>query len=805
MPALPHGALQPAPAPVLTATSDRNPAMRATIEALRTASTIPAKQRNEKVNPVVDAVCSHAYQHGLSRDHLQSIVQLVTRRNHLDQTSSTSLIKNLYPAARVPSDIVIAIVGALGHAQSKPSAATQAALLKWVIAVIDALEDATVLSKLYGVLFNLLDTMSLRTPLCHLLSLVTRRKHVRPFRIQQLLEMVRTSGQDPALVGLLRVYKDYYPEIIVGNAASGRTSFASPAQDEWRRRLQTIQEANADSNYQPHAQQHGFRVIRRGAKRAKVSIVPEVHTSYANEKSVTLEEVHNADALVKHLERIELPNQLLASFKDPLLQKFLILKPSDTAARRLELWLESYLREALDAIASGTKGPDHFDELLDGMLNYTTATKNLLPTGRDFLKSYLPFWDGRTYSESILGLLAYIPMEDFRESKTSYLSPAEAAVVASGTADAYDRLLAFYTALVQNWNHAANTSRPDPRDPAEDPVTSSDFAALTTHISNTVLSLLSSQQRIPLSTATAILTYYTTLSTLSSAITPLTIPSAPTLYNLLFQPSLATISHLCTLLATYKRAFETDLQDHATASANLPRAVTNAFNGYLMDVANLFWRSRALTPTDPNAMGCLCAPPVAAALNAYVSSLPPVLIPPASTPTTTTTPTPTPTPAPGTGPDYTLASLFGLSHNALTAPLALATLRDLEAAHLAAAAAASHDNDNNDNDAPQPPPPQPPRHPPGPVTQRTLHRLARSGAGGGMELSWKAYRVRVLEWLAEHGVRGLRDFMFVTMKDLMKEAAASSGTTSTATATATAATAGGGGGGGRGGATTAAA
>ncbi|KAF4542898.1 Mis6 domain-containing protein [Lasiodiplodia theobromae] len=756
--------------------------MHATIDALRTASTLPAKQRGEKVNAVVDAVCSHAYQHGLSRDHLQSIVAIVTRRNHLDQTSLTNLIKNLYPADRVSSDIVLAIVGSLGHGQAKPSAATQAALLKWIIAVIDALQDATVLSKLYGVLFNMLDTMTLRTPLCHLLSLITRRKHVRPFRIQQLLEMVRGSGQDPALVGLLRVYKDYYPEIIVGNAASGRTSFASAAQDEWRQRLQVIQDANADSNEQLYAQQDGFKVIRRGAKRAKASILPDVHTSYANEKSVTLEEVNSADGLVKNLERIELPNQLLASFKDPLLQKYLILKPSDTAARRLELWLESYLRETLETISSGTKNPDHFDELLDGMLNYTKATKVLLPTGQDFLKSYLPFWDGWSNSESILGLLAYVPMQDFKEFKASYLNPAEAAIVTSGTVDAYDRLVTFYTALVQNWNHAANTSRPDSGDAANDLITSTDFTGLTTHISNTILSLLTSQSHTPISTTTTILTYYTTLSTLSSGLTPLTIPTAPTLYTLLFQPSLATLSQLCTLLATYKRAFEADLQDHTTTAANLPRAVTNAFNGYLMDVANLLWRSRALTSTDPNAMACLCAPGVAAALHAYISTtLPPVLIPSANDNTTA--------PAPGTGPDYTLAALFGLPHNALTAPLARAAFRDLEDAH--------HGTSGSSNA---------PRHPPGPVTQRTLHRLARAGnngngngngngggaaggGGGGLELSWKAYRVCVLEWLAERGVRGLRDFMFVTMKDLMKESAAAAAAAAKTGATTTTATA----------------
>lgn len=164
---------------------------------------MPAKQREDKVNPLVDAVCAHAYHHGLAREQLEAIVPLVTRRSHLDQTSVTNLIKNLYPAERVSSGIIVTIAAALGPGQTKPAAATQSALLKWIIAVIDVLEDATVLSKLYGVLFNLLDAMSLRsgpplamcesscsplcrTPLCHLLSLVTRRKHVRPFRIQQL-------------------------------------------------------------------------------------------------------------------------------------------------------------------------------------------------------------------------------------------------------------------------------------------------------------------------------------------------------------------------------------------------------------------------------------------------------------------------------------------------------------------------------------------------------------------------------------------------------------------------------------------
>jgi hypothetical protein len=40
------------------------------------------------------------------------------------------------------------------------------------------------------------------------------------------LEFSRGLGNEPALQGLLRVYKDYYPEIILGSAATSRKSFA---------------------------------------------------------------------------------------------------------------------------------------------------------------------------------------------------------------------------------------------------------------------------------------------------------------------------------------------------------------------------------------------------------------------------------------------------------------------------------------------------------------------------------------------------------------------------------------------------
>lgn len=48
------------------------------------------------------------------------------------------------------------------------------------------------------------------------------------FKLQLLiwnrLELARRVGHEPQLVSLIRVYKDYYPDVIVGDVTHGRAS-----------------------------------------------------------------------------------------------------------------------------------------------------------------------------------------------------------------------------------------------------------------------------------------------------------------------------------------------------------------------------------------------------------------------------------------------------------------------------------------------------------------------------------------------------------------------------------------------------
>lgn len=111
---------------------------------------------------MVDVICRHAFEDGLDGDALRAVVQLASVKTNLDQTTVTTLIKNLYPARRVPNDVVITVVGALGQGKGKPSPGTQDGLVKWLTTVHEVLESSNVLSRLYGVLFGMLDMISIR-------------------------------------------------------------------------------------------------------------------------------------------------------------------------------------------------------------------------------------------------------------------------------------------------------------------------------------------------------------------------------------------------------------------------------------------------------------------------------------------------------------------------------------------------------------------------------------------------------------------------------------------------------------------
>ncbi|EGR52642.1 uncharacterized protein TRIREDRAFT_102403 [Trichoderma reesei QM6a] len=644
----------------------------ALIQDVAAASKLPAKSRGANIKPTVASLASLAYENGLLPTALDQLVSLLVTPSHLDQASLNAIARNLYPVARVSRDVVVRIIGALGHGTLKPSLTIQVALLKWLIMIHHVLETPVVLAQAYGVLFNLLDTAAIRPNVCHLLALITRRKHVKPFRIQALLTLSRQTANDPYLIGLLRVFKDYYPEIILGELVRGKASAFKHPDAAWKERLQDIQEAYAlQAEENTRGALDGFQVNRARGRGQGKRVVPSVHTSHVAENAVTLEEIENVTSFVQKMDRIEMPNQLVAVLADPLLQKLLLLRPSAEAYQRIANWLSSVLQNVLEGDADKAT----LWEVLDVVREFVVQSK-----------------------------------------------PLEAAVLDNTPGSQVD-VLTLYTRLLHHWIAILQSSDAIPAH------ANTSLRALIRHTGQLSLTLL--QTSPTESVDMAILEFYEQATRLVNDerlkdYIGIELPPSELIYIFLFSGSVTTVSRLCDILACYKKGFEMAMSTKARNDGSnridalsYDRAYVNLYNGYLMDICNCFWRSRAFSDADTNSHGCMMPRPAVSKLTSYVMSV---------------------------DKTFSLASLFSLSYSPVLCLQSIQSVRDLEDAAIASDSSIRT------------------RHA-GPVTQTSLTKLATSG---GIQLSWQEYRIEVLRSLAEKNLGGIAELLKNTMTVLKK-------------------------------------
>ncbi|CAG8053338.1 unnamed protein product [Penicillium nalgiovense] len=707
------------------------------VEHLEAVAFVPPKQRYTDASLLATTIASNAYESGIPQPVLARLLKILTTKNNLDQGTVTTLIKNLYPQERIASKDVTQVVCCLGPSKNKPSPATQALLLRWLILAYDIFEDRTHLTKLYAVLFNYLDMISLRKPLCHLLSLITRRKHVKPFRIQALMELVQTaSGEDKELISLLRIFKNYYPEIILGEFGGSRRNalFFKHPDPEWSSHVKVLQDQNMERVQA--GQVSSFQVVHRGTvKRSRIEVViPTLQTSRVSHKHTSLEELRDVGHFVDKLDKIELPNQIISTLGDAMAQKYLHLVQSEIANHRLNEWLRSFLEDKLETLREDEDDdPDTLSYVLEFVVGYASYTKDLPPSIRSFLKSYMKTWNGKDNLDHVFRLLQYIQIESFESLRSELLSPLESAVLDENLRSR-TALLGFYSALISQWGVKLRSQQ----DTTEESVHLSQVIVHAELLAFSVLEFSVEDEDKNSKPATfSVLDFYRTLSELFShapqdARFRLTLPHAQTVYTLAFTPSVAVISSLNSILAVYKSAFEASLNSRVLQAQNSPAYGTDLvsrFNGYVMDMCNVLWRNRALNSEDPNALGCLVPVPTATALTNYSKDLSEAAR------------------------HYDresafhlgLTSIFSLSHHAAFCNLSAACFADLEEDQQVA------------DDRPKL------RKP---VTQKVLQALEKDG---GAKITWQEYRVHMLDWLDAIGCRGTGILMRSTMKALRKE------------------------------------
>ena len=91
-----------------------------------------------------------------------------------------------------------------------------------------------------------------------------------------------------------------------------------------------------------------------------------------------MEEVESAATLAQYIEKLELPNQLVAVLADPVLQKVLILRPNVEAYQRVANWLDAVLQDVLD----GNTDIDTLWEVLEVVKEFVVQTRVSHPWSR---------------------------------------------------------------------------------------------------------------------------------------------------------------------------------------------------------------------------------------------------------------------------------------------------------------------------------------------------------------------------------------------------------------------------------------
>jgi centromere protein I len=246
---------------------------------------------------------------------------------------------------------------------------------------------------------------------------------------------------------------------------------------------------------------------------------------------------------------------------------------------------------------------------------------------------------------------------------------------------------------------------------------------LSAHVNSLVLSVI---QMFPsISIHSAVLEFYEQYCRIvadDDLVSKVRIELPPPLlvYTLFFNGSLATVSRLCQILARYKKGFELAMSiksqgnSQGKTALSYNRAYVGMYNGFLMDICNCFWRTRAFGDTDPNAQGCLVPRPTVTALVSYVPSVEKT---------------------------FNLASLFSFSYSPVLCLFSIQSLRALEDAETEIDSSIET------------------RHA-GPVTQSSLAKLSTMG---GIRLSWQDYRIGVLESLGAQGFGGVAELLKNTM------------------------------------------
>lgn len=260
-------------------------------------------------------MCEHANLHGLSATAIDKIVNAILPPGRLDQVSQNSLIKSLFPSDRVSSELPLRIISSLGVGKHKASNTTQSALLKWLALVLARIVSAAGLVRCYHALFNLLDHLHLRAPLCHLLAKITQKKHVRPCRVERLEQLEGSITFDTNISKMMDLFEYLCPGTFKDRSVKLPVVFPHP-DPHWVENWQRITYRSLD--------RLGHNTVAAEDLRIGLTISGS-QKSRRMASSNQVRDLHSVEDIAMNVENFDISASSELDFGNPYLQSFLDL------------------------------------------------------------------------------------------------------------------------------------------------------------------------------------------------------------------------------------------------------------------------------------------------------------------------------------------------------------------------------------------------------------------------------------------------------------------------------------------------
>lgn len=327
------------------------------------------------------------------------------------------------------------------------------------------------LDRCYDILFHFLDYQTLRPYLCHVLSMITRRKHVRHHRILKLMSLRDGAPEDAHLSAFIATCSKYFPILQLANAAPpfNRQSDSHPGgirypDSKWLLQVYSIWGRSDGNGDKPKIREAFPRKKRkdpdaplrsRQAQRASTSsLLPAPSVLSVREGSILLTDVMTYKGLGYTFDRLQMPSHLICALgSDMLATAILAEDPTayavQSAMARIGDWAMSAISEEINLPSSQTIKAQ--DQRPRPESSHRKAASLLLPLG-DFVGSMggctatLQKWTSRLLHQSIWNSFdneekraVLIIMESFVPDKWTSFS--------AETLDPIKRLLATCSAL----------------------------------------------------------------------------------------------------------------------------------------------------------------------------------------------------------------------------------------------------------------------------------------------------------------------------------------------------------------------